>query len=419
MLQAATTFALALTTGPFPSSTSVLSLHRSPRMCAGPQPPDSNLNVIARLGEGAHGEVLLGESMDGHGLVAIKVGLKRGCIDREAAVLTAMDGVAGFPKVLHTRSGGDQHSGVLVMELLGPSIQDLWHRTLMRQHVSASTVLRVGRGALRCLRQLHLAGYVHNDIKPCVSASRSATSPLLHYCLAPLRAHPKVAWIEPVLRSANLVLGVSAGSSTRESLSKPPGPSPRYAREIHLIDFGLTTRIGTGFEPSEGAAIPEAYEPTGTPSFSSLAAHHRQRPMVPADDIEALVYTLAYLAVGTLPWTGEPFVDAARMKHQMLTDGCELLTDTCPIAEIVGDGHCPDVGHALEGLWAEVTRCQGRGHGHGRHALVDYDACLAALSCGCGAQEAAEEAFELSMPSELDAAREAGGTLLPEGYYRP
>ena len=40
----------------------------------------------------------------------------------------------------------------------------------------------------------------------------------------------------------------------------------------------------------------------GTPTFASLAAHYSRRPMRPVDDIESLVYTLAYLAAGGLPW---------------------------------------------------------------------------------------------------------------------
>jgi len=334
-----------------------------------------NGNVIARLGEGAQGEVLLGDNMDGRGHVAIKVGLRVGAIDREAAVLSAMTGVAGFPKVLHYKAAGPNDGGMLVMELLGPSVQDLWQRTLSRTHVVSPTLLRVARGALRRLRQLHLAGFVHNDVKP-----------------------------------ANLLLGASSGSL-------------RQANEIHLIDFGLASRCGAACEPSHHNDA-EPQQPIGTPSFASLAAHQRRRPMRPVDDIESLVYTLAYLAVGQLPWTEASCATAAAMKRQLLADGCDALLDTCPLADVMmSGGHCADVAYPLHALWAEVVRCHGHGHGHGRGASVDYDACFAALGGGgdLSGHDETTPAVELNN-AQLhldDVLCEARGTLLPGGLYRP
>ena len=85
--------------------------------------PNPN-QVPRRLGKGLHGEVLLGESSQNSGeQVAIKVGFRRGDIEREASVLSAMAGVDGFPKVLLNEPPNEQSKGgVLVMELLGPSL---------------------------------------------------------------------------------------------------------------------------------------------------------------------------------------------------------------------------------------------------------------------------------------------------------
>lgn len=357
----------------YATHTSLLAPSSSIRMHIGPEPDVSSaaaavkqlleadasqLNVLAHLGAGAHGEVLLGERMDGGGRVAIKLGLRHGAIDREHAVLSAMAGIAGFPKVLHHSPAGIHGGGTLVMELLGPSIEDLWGRTLMHSHISAPSVLRVGRGAVRRLRQLHLAGFVHNDVKP-----------------------------------ANLLLGA-------------PTASARWAGAIHLIDFGLSSRCGAARDGTLSLTPPPRDEPIGTPSFASLAAHQRLRAMRPVDDIEvrktnraplepmphtlpcrrpatechsspssdsislrsrynltrarlisldlaaasqALVYVLGFLSVGHLPWTGEHYSDAARMKRQMLTDGSRLLTECCPLADVLADsGHCADVAHALQ-----------------------------------------------------------------------
>ena len=149
--------------------------------------------VPRRLGKGLHGEVLLGESSQNSGeQVAIKVGFRRGDIEREASVLSAMAGVDGFPKVLLNEPPNEQSKGgVLVMELLGPSLDELCQKIAPYTYLSGPTVMRVGRGALSPLHKLHVAGFVHNDVKP-----------------------------------GNLLLGPRASAA---------------ASDIHLIDFGLTT----------------------------------------------------------------------------------------------------------------------------------------------------------------------------------
>lgn len=67
--------------------------------------------VPRRLGRGLHGEVLLGESSSGGQQVAIKVGFRRGDIEREASVLAAMAGVPGFPTVLLNQPPNEQSKG--------------------------------------------------------------------------------------------------------------------------------------------------------------------------------------------------------------------------------------------------------------------------------------------------------------------
>jgi len=164
------------------------------------------LMIQDRLGEGTQSEVLSGY-LPGGAPVAVKLGLKRGAISREAAVLSALSGRVGFPLLLHhEHEGSATPGGCLVMEVLGPSLEDLRRGKSGRARLSGAPFLRVGRGVLRLLRRLHAAGFVHNDLKP-----------------------------------ANVLLGSGA-----ELQPKP----------LHLIDFGSCTRADgqlAGNEPTASA----------------------------------------------------------------------------------------------------------------------------------------------------------------------
>jgi len=165
-------------------------------------------------------------------------------LQREARVLHALRGKGRcFPRRLHfgrQRLAGEA-AEVLVMELLGPSLEQLWWATSGGTTLSPTCVLLLGVQMLSSLRRLHATGYVHNDVKP-----------------------------------SNFCLGLS-------------GPA---ARRVHLVDFGFCTARG------------EHLHAKGTPLFSSADAQSG-RPPVGADDVESLVYVLVYLARGTLPWEEE------------------------------------------------------------------------------------------------------------------
>ena len=146
------------------------------------------VRVDGRHCEGRFGDVLLGKADDGSS-VAIKVALRRTSqLATEAACLRAVAGSAGFPRLLAHHPPSDQHaSELLVMELLGDSVQTLWERATRRTHFSSPTVRHIGRGTLRCLRALHRAGYVHNDLKPpnvLLGAASSAAADEMHSTLA-------------------------------------------------------------------------------------------------------------------------------------------------------------------------------------------------------------------------------------------
>jgi len=296
------------------------------------------LVISERLGQGQQSEVLLCELPDGGGPAALKIGLKAGAVAREAAVLSTMSGVPGFPTMLHHEPDCARcPGGALVVEVLGPSLEDLWRSPSRRphMHLSGQTLLRVGRGVLRLLRQLHLKGFVHNDIKP-----------------------------------GNVLLGAR---STFQPAS------------LHLIDFGTCTKVEghAGGDALDQVQDVSALGPIGSALFGAVAADDPGVRMRPADDVESLAFTLAFLAAGSLPWEGQSDSLANSMK-------LKLLTSRRAAAELTDGLQCTTAAAALEALFAEVRRCNDDGREDLPGANVDYEACLAALGGGSLEAEGAE-----------------------------
>ena len=347
------------------------------------------VKIRTRIGEGRFGDVILGERVGAAGdgdveRVAVKMALRpTSQLSREAAVLSALRGVPGFPELLHYQpsgtsvcasgggggggssggSGGSGGSGsstgsssgstsprdpeveigeLLVMQLLGPSLQARWETHTAggaQTCFPTPTVLHVGRSALRCLEALHRRGWVHNDLKP-----------------------------------ANIVLG-APGSPT--------------AAEAHLIDFGSATRhagaVAGADTPHDAEEAEEAAAVVGSMLFASVSAHEGRRPARPADDLESLCYVLAHMASGALPWHRERYAVVAAAKRRLRGRGGGAGLQAAD-ALLAGEGEAarvsPAMARALAVLWAEVERCHSAAdeEEEERHLEIDYAACLAALS---------------------------------------
>ena len=316
------------------------------------------LTILRRIGKGTQGEIRLGES---EGVkVAIKIGLRPGAISREAEVLSVMSGVPGFPELLHFEPEGlDTPGGALVLGLLGPSLDDL-HQ--MQQEasqagptpsLSGTAFLRVGGEILCLLRALHQHGFVHNDVKP-----------------------------------TNLLLG----SPRLGQDGIGPGLDAESVCDVHLIDFGSCTRAPGCLNAGGNATVgqgPQTRGPIGSLLFASVAADECNftdeclvtdfHPTHPVDDLESLVYTLVFLTSGCLPWHGLPAELMQKTKREMLTSSSDMAAN----AALTDNVDCQTATAALRALYAEVRRCRReRYSGSDSAAVVDYDACLAALGAG-------------------------------------
>ena len=144
--------------------------------------------------------------------------------------------------------GQEHRYNVLVMDLLGPSLEDLFN--FCGRKFSMKTVLMVADQMIGRIEYVHNKNFIHRDIKP-----------------------------------DNFLMGIG-----------------RHCNKVFLIDFGLAKKYRDSRTKSH---IPyrENKSLTGTERYASINAHlgiEQSR----RDDMESLGYVLMYFNLGTLPWQG-------------------------------------------------------------------------------------------------------------------
>ncbi|XP_027067690.2 casein kinase 1-like protein HD16 [Coffea arabica] len=218
--------------------------------------------VERKLGKGGFGQVFLGRRVSGGerttGPGAVEVALKfehrnsKGCSygpPYEWQVYNTLGGSHGVPKVHYKGKQGDYY--VMVMDMLGPSLWDVWNSS--GQSMSGEMVACIAVESLSILEKLHAKGYVHGDVKP-----------------------------------ENFLLGQ---------------PSTPQEKKLFLVDLGLATkwRDSTRGQHVEYDQRPDIFR--GTVRYASVHAH-LGRTASRRDDLESLAYTLIFLHRGRLPWQG-------------------------------------------------------------------------------------------------------------------
>lgn len=215
-----------------------------------------------KLGKGGFGQVYVGRRVTGGsgrtGPNAVEVALKfehrnsKGCSygpPFEWQVYSTLNGCYGIPLVHYKGRQGDYY--ILVMDMLGPSLWDVWNSN--NQMLSEEMVSCIAVEAISILQQLHFKGFVHGDVKP-----------------------------------ENFLLG-------------QPGSSD--AKKLYLVDLGLASRWR---DSSSGHHVDYDQKPDvfrGTVRYASVHAH-LGRTGSRRDDLESLAYTLIFLLRGKLPWQG-------------------------------------------------------------------------------------------------------------------
>eukprot|EP00755_Sulcionema_specki_P029148 Sspe_Gene.91526::Locus_63028_Transcript_3_4_Confidence_0.500_Length_1582::g.91526::m.91526 len=237
----------------------------------------------SKLGAGAFGQVYLGVDTTSNEEVAIKIekksGIARPQLDTEQKVYRILNKQPrpGIPRLFYYGQEGPFY--ILVMELLGPCLEDLV--TYCNRRLSVKTCLMLAEQMLHVVEALHREGFIHRDIKP-----------------------------------DNFAMGRG-----------------KTGHILHLVDYGLAKRYldrngeHIRFRADKGF--------TGTARYASLHTHQGFEQSR-RDDLESLAYMLISMMAGGLPWQGVRAPDRA-MKKKLIQEQKTAMR-LCPEKLCVG---CP------------------------------------------------------------------------------
>ncbi|KAL6899426.1 hypothetical protein ACP4OV_006084 [Aristida adscensionis] len=222
-----------------------------------------------KIGSGSFGELYLGVNIQSGEEVAIKlesIKSRHPQLHYESKLYMLLQGGTGIPHLKWFGVEGEYN--VMVIDLLGPSLEDLFN--YCNRRFSLKTVLMLADQMITRVEYMHTRGFLHRDIKP-----------------------------------DNFLMGLG-----------------RKASQVYVIDYGLAKKyrdlqthkhIPYRFRPHLGIHIQglhalrcyhrENKNLTGTARYASVNTHlgvEQSR----RDDLESLGYVLMYFLRGSLPWQG-------------------------------------------------------------------------------------------------------------------
>ncbi|XP_038722414.1 casein kinase 1-like protein 10 [Tripterygium wilfordii] len=202
-----------------------------------------------KIGSGSFGELYLGVNVQTGEEVAVKlesVKTKHPQLHYESKLYMLLQGGTGIPHFKWYGVEGEYN--VMVIDLLGPSLEDLFN--YCNRKFSLKTVLMLADQLINRVEYMHSRGFLHRDIKP-----------------------------------DNFLMGLG-----------------RKANQVYVIDYGLAKKY-RDLQTHKHIPYRENKNLTGTARYASVNTHlgvEQSR----RDDLESLGYVLMYFLRGSLPWQG-------------------------------------------------------------------------------------------------------------------
>ncbi|XP_076450327.1 casein kinase I-like isoform X2 [Babylonia areolata] len=202
-----------------------------------------------KIGSGSFGDIYLGTDISNGEEVAIKlecVKTKHPQLHIESKIYRMMQGGVGIPTIKWCGAEGDYN--VMVMELLGPSLEDLFN--FCSRKFSLKTVLLLADQLISRIEYIHSKNFIHRDVKP-----------------------------------DNFLMGLG-----------------KKGNLVYLIDFGLAKKYRDA-RTHQHIPYRENKNLTGTARYASINTHlgiEQSR----RDDMESLGYVFMYFLRGSLAWQG-------------------------------------------------------------------------------------------------------------------
>lgn len=205
--------------------------------------------LVRKIGCGSFGDIYQGINITNGEEVAVKLESQKARHPQllyESKLYKILQGGIGIPKFRWF--GQERDYNVLVIDLLGPSLEDLFN--FCSRKFTMKTVLMLADQMIGRIEYFHNKNFIHRDIKP-----------------------------------DNFLMGIS-----------------KSCNKLYIIDFGLAKKFRDS-RTKQHIPYREDKNLTGTARYASINAHlgiEQSR----RDDMESLGYVLMYFTRTSLPWQG-------------------------------------------------------------------------------------------------------------------